>query len=259
MRRRGLTLVELMIATTITLLVVGAMGGLARTIRQGYEYSEGYGNVTQHARTMLDRISRTVSQATANASFPGCIVVSETVGSYRYPDTLVVWRPNGAAANPTGLPRFNELVIYCPKPAAPNVLVELTAPGDTRTVPAANDEAAWRTQLAALKTDGNSKMVTLTDLLRSCPAVGASEFRGAARFEVRLRPSATDWSNYLSGTVNWIDLPWVQGIYGPAGGLRQTWVRMEIQLQPKSEAAAAPLDAVPFLGSAALYYQMPHP
>ena len=104
---------------TIMVMVVGALGGLTRTVQQGFEYSEGYGVATQHARVVLDRIAQNVCQATANDQFPGCIVVAETVNSYRYPDTLVIWRPNGSAANPTGLPLYCELLIYCPNPASP--------------------------------------------------------------------------------------------------------------------------------------------
>ena len=68
--------------------------------------------------------------------------------------------------------------------------------------------------------------------------------RGAARFETRLRPSDTDWANYKAGSVTWMNLPWVQGIYGSQAGLRQVWVRMELQFVPgvdwiESNAAAS--------------------
>ena len=106
---------------------------------------------TQHARVALDRITRTIYGATANEQFPGCIVVAETINGWRYPDTLVIWRPNGAAANPNGLPRYCELVIYCPHPNNPNQLVEITAPTDTRTVPAVTDTSSWQSEIAAIK------------------------------------------------------------------------------------------------------------
>lgn len=261
-----MTLLELMIAMTILVMVVGALGGLARTVEQGFEYSEGYGVATQHARVVLDRIAQNVCQATANDQFPGCMVVAETVGTFRYPDTLVIWRPTGTAAAPSGLPRYSELVIYCPHPTIPNQLVEITAPSDTRTVPAVADVSTWQTELAMLKKATTTKTVMLSSLLRTCStsATGgdASTLRGAVRFETRLRPSDADWAAYKAGTVTWANLPWVQGVYGSQAGLRQVWVRTELQLVPgvdwvESNQAAA--QAIPFFGSSALYYNLVHP
>lgn len=255
-----MTLLELMIAMSVMLMVVGTMGGLARTVQQSYEYSEGYGTATQHARIVLDRIAETVRQATANEQFPGCIVVADYDNSVRFPDTLVVWRPAGAPAAPNGLPRYNELVIYCPATDSLNQLIELTVPGKTGTVPAADDAAGWRAAVAALKTDGQKKAVELTDQLRVCLTSNGNSPRGAARFEVRLRPSAADWAAYEAGSAAWSDLPWVQGIYGTQAGMRQVWVRMELQLAPGSKWTASNPDgaaAVPYFGSASLYYQLP--
>lgn len=261
-----MTLLELMIAMTIMAMVVAAIGGLARTVQQGFEYSEGYGVATQHARVILDRIAQNVSRATANEQFPGCIVVAESVNAYRYPDTLVIWRPSGSPANPTGLPLYCELVIYCPNPTSPNQFVDMTAPTDTGVVPAVDNQAAWQSAMTALKRSPTTKIVVLSNLLRSCSTSasggGSSTMRGAARFETRLRPSSTDWANYKTGVVTWMNLPWVQGIYGSQAGLRQVSVRMELQFVPGVEWTAsnsAAAQAVPFFGSAALYYNLPHP
>jgi len=258
--RHALTLLELMIAMTVIAMVVGTLGGLARTVQQGFEYSEGYGTATQHARIVLERIAGNVCRATANEKFPGCIVVAEYEDSYRYPDTLVVWRPAGTPADADGLPRYNELVIYSPDPDNPNQLVELTAPTDAGTVPAADDQAGWRAALAALKQNADTKIVVLSDRLRTYLTSTGGELRGAVRFEVRLRPSAADWAEYEAGTTTWKDLPWVQGIYGTQAGLRQVWVRTELQLVPGAEWVAsdtAAADAVPYLGSATLFHQLP--
>lgn len=258
--RRAFTLLELMLAMTVVLMVAGTMAGLARSVEQGFEYSEGYGAATQHARIVLDRIAENVRRATANRNFPGCIVVAESVNSRRYPDTLVVWRPGGIPADAAGLPRFNELIVYCPAPNAPNQFVELTAPTNAGTVPAAGDEAGWRAAMISIKQSADSKVVVLTDMMRKCMTSTGGQTRGAARFEARLRPSAADWAAYKAGSTSWKDLPWVQGIYGAQTGLRQVWVRIELQLVPGSEwVASKPVaaDAVPFLGSATLYYQLP--
>jgi len=262
--RRAMTLLELMLAVTVMLMVLGALGGLTRTVEQGFEYSEGYGAAVQYARVILDRIARNLAQATANEQFPGCLVIPDYVNSHRLPDTLVIWRPQGSPASPTGLPRYCELVIYCPLPSAPNRFVELTVPNDARTVPPVDDEAQWRAELSAIKSAGDAKVVVLTDLLRtvSLSTGNNAQSRGAVRFEVQLRPSAADWAAYQSGAVTWMNMPWVQGIYGSQTGMRQVWLRSELQLVPASPGRtsnSSTLPAVPFLGSATLYYQLNHP
>jgi prepilin-type N-terminal cleavage/methylation domain-containing protein len=263
-RRRAFTLVELMCAIVIMLMVVGALGGLTRTVQQGFEYCDGYGITTQCARVILDRITQNVSQATTSAQFPGCIVVTTQVNTFTYPDTLVVWRPTGTPANPTGLPLYSELVIYCPHPTIPNQFVEMTAPTNSQTVPAATDQAGWLAALATLKTNANTKSIVLTTLLRACSttATGTQNLRGDVRFTTRLRPSDTDWANFQASTVTWMNLPWVQGIYGSTAGLRQVWMRVEMQLMPGTtwtESNVAAAQPMPFFGSAALYYQLNHP
>lgn len=259
--RSGLTLLELLIAMSIMVIVVAALAGLARAVQLGSEYGEGHGAATQHARVVIERISRSVQQATASESFPGFLVVAEEAGAWRFPDTLVVWRPEGAPADPDGLPRFSELVIYCPHPDVPNQLLEVTVPGDGRTVPPVEQEAQWASELAAIKSSGGARAVALTTLLRTCspPDLGETQGRGAVRFEARLRPSAAEWTAYKAGTLAWNDLSWVQGIHGSGTGLRQAWLRMELQLMPGEKAAAddpGGQQAIPFFGSAALYYEM---
>jgi prepilin-type N-terminal cleavage/methylation domain-containing protein len=260
-RQSGLTLLELMIAMTILTFIVGTMAALAHTAEQEFEYSEGYGAAAQHARVALDRITRAIYGATANEQFPGCLVLTDTVNGYTYPDTLVVWRPSGTAAAPAGLPLYCELVIYCPHPSNPNLLVEITAPSDMRTVPAASDTTTWINQIGAVKTSAQSKIVTLSNLMRACPistSTGAA-VRGAVRFAMRLRPSQDDWTNFKNNSTAWKNLPWVQGCYGWQTGMRQVWVRMELQIMPQAPngaASAANLVAVPFFGSASFYYQL---
>lgn len=256
-----MTLLELLIALSIMVMVVGTLGALARGVQQSFEYTEGHGEATQHSRVVLERIARTVSEATANEQFPGVIVLAATELSWRFPDTLVVWHPTGEPADPQGLPRYNELVIYCPHGSMPNQLVEITAPSDTRTVPPVENTAQWRTEIEAIKKNSSSSSIMLTELMRTCSVSedSDSEWRGAVRFETRLRPSANQWDAYLGGSLDWDELPWVQGIYGSRTGMRQVWVRTELQLMPGANATAtsrAAQRAVPFLGSAALYYEL---
>ena len=259
--RRGLTFVELVVAMTLMVMLVGMLETLAQGVHDAFEYNEGHGMATQHGRVVLDRITRTVGQAIANEQFPGFIVLTERVGSLQFPDTLVVWHPTGNPVDASGLPRYNELVIYCPSASNPNQLLEITVPGDTRVVPAVSNQTSWATEMAAIKKSKSATTVVLTDLVRSCPVADSTDAarRGAVRFQVRLRPSDAEWTQYKAGTLSWMSLQWVQDLRGSQTGLRQSWLRMEVQLMPgpgilgENTAIQQP---IPFFGSAALYYEM---
>ncbi len=264
-----MTLAELIIASAILSMIVVTMAMLAQAVQQNSDYGDGHGEAAQHARVTLGRISRTVNGASANASFPGLLVLSTQVGAWQFPDTLVVWYPQRTAANPQGLPSapaglplFQELVIYCPQPGSPNNLLEITDPGDTRTVPVWNDTADWSTELAAVIASKTANQTVLTDLLRTAVVSGATNPapRGMIRFVTRLEPSAAQWTAYQQAQLAWNSLSWAQSLYGATTGLRQVWLRIEVQLVPGE--ASLPTDptgngAIPFFGSATLYYQMP--
>ena len=249
----GLTLVEMLIAIAITGMIALTLGGLARGVQLSSQYCEGRSTATQHARVVLERIARMTREATANENFPGAIAFETAVGSWRFPDTVVIWHPSVAAANPTGMPLFNEIVVYAPSAQRPNELVEITAPNDSRQVPAITNTSSWASELGTLQTSGTK--VLLTDLLRT-PMVTSgdpSSRRAALRFVVERRPTATDWASYRAGTLAWEDINWVQGIYGRQTGLSQTWLRTELQLIAPGDATQLPL---PFFGSAAVYFQL---
>ncbi len=259
--RRGLTLIELLIAMSIMAMVVGTLGALAHGVRLAFEYTEGRGQAVQHARVVLDRIARRVEQCTASELFPGFLVVPQYEGGVEFPDMLVVWHPSGTAANPDGLPRYSELVLYAPDANAPNQLLEITISQDSRTVPPPDDLARWRSELNALRNTVRWRSLALTDLLRVCRLSGAggSQGRGAVRFESQLRPSAADWARYKSDDLDWAELPWAQGIYGSRTGLRQAALQIELQLMPGGTPVAANAGthvAIPFVGAAARYYQL---
>jgi prepilin-type N-terminal cleavage/methylation domain-containing protein len=257
-QRRGLTLLELLLAMSILVMIAGSLGALAGAVQSGAEFGESHGTAVQHARVTLERITRTVSEATASDLFPGILVVSETVGSWRFPDTLVVWHPRTTPRNPEGLPCFDELVVYCPDPENAHQLVEITLPenSDSRTVPAVTETDTWLAELEVLR---RTKGVVLTDLLRTgvVSESNQSKPRGMVRFVERLRPSDAEWEDYRQGKRDWNELSWVLGVFGPQTGLRQAWVRIELQLVPTTATGGGnEHEAIPFLGSAALYYDL---
>ncbi len=246
---------------SVMVLVVAGLAGLSRAVQLGSEYSEGRGDATQHARVLIERITRSASEARANEQFPGFLVVSKYVGAWRFPDTLVVWRPKGKPADPNGLPRYGELVIYCPHSDYPNQLMEVTLPGDLRVVPPVSDVAAWEAQMAGIDKAPGANAVSLTGMVRACPLpeAGSGAQRAAVRFETRLLPSAADWASYKAGKLAWQNVPFAQSIRGPRAGLRQVWLRMEVQLVPAAHASTsdpAGVTPIPFFGSAAVYYEL---
>ncbi|HZZ29280.1 MAG TPA: prepilin-type N-terminal cleavage/methylation domain-containing protein [Pirellulales bacterium] len=258
--RRGLTLVELMISIMILSVTVVALVMMFRAVEISSEYSQGYGTATQHARVTLDRLDRAINQAYANVSYCGAWIVSTTIGSYTFPDTLVVWRPaSGTPANSSGAPLASELDIFCPDPAAANQLVEITVPNDTSTMPSPSNAATFKSYISGLKTESGVNKVQLTNLLHTTAVTGSSQTFGAVRFVVQLSPSDASYSSYQSGSTTFQNLPWAQSMCSPSTGLRQVWVRTELQLIPYGQwlvTNAVAEQAVPFFGSCAYYYEM---
>jgi hypothetical protein len=203
----------------------------------------------------LDRIQRAVRTAEANEVFPGCLVVSESAGGWDFPDTLVVWSPTGAAANPSGLPRVNELVLFTPDPLFPSRLIELREPGNTASAPAASNAAAWATLIDSLKSSGSAIKTELSDRLRTAAVTeGGSDLRGCVRFSVVLAPGADYWAEYKASTRAWNALDWPLDSYSTKTGMRRVVCQTELQIVPGDSAATQ--NAVPFFGSTALTYEL---
>ena len=254
-----MTLVELFCAMAAMSIIVVTLATLANGVQLNYEHTESYSATTQHARVTMERMTRMVNEATASPSFPGALILSVTDSGYQFPDTLVVWHPSGTPANPTGLPLYGELVVYSWDLNNPNQLLEITNPTDTRTVPVVTDQTDWASNILAMKQSSTATKVVLTNLLRTARVNSGSTLRGVVRFVSRCYPTATEWSNYQAGTATWPSLSWAQGTYGSLTGLRQVWVRIEIQLTPTTSTAAgnsAELVPTPFFGSAAVYYSL---
>ncbi len=252
--RRGLTLVELLMTIAVISLIGAALAAFATAVEQGSRYTDGHGAATQSARVALGRIRHHVESATATADFPGFAVFSQTVGSWEFPDTLVVWHPDAAPANADGPPLFSELVIFCSSPTAPNELLEITIPSYEAATPPLSSTASWLNELDSIKSSNAARRVTLLDNLRTARPSDYLPPRGCVRFAQRVLPSAADWNDYLSGSTGWDDLPWALGIHGSQTGMRQAWCRVELQLDADSSSSGE--SPVPFFGSAALNYQL---
>jgi hypothetical protein len=254
--RRALTLAELLIGLAITAMIVGGAAAVVRTVRVGSDYSYGHGAAIQHGRVLAERIGRAVRQAAATDLEPPLVVLADEAGAWRFPDTLVVWKSD---ANADQAPQVSELVLFCPNPNTPNVLWELTAPGDSRTVSLA-DAAALAAVVSELKSASSSQKIELTTLAHTATvAEDNGRRRAALRLEADFRPTAAEWASLQGGTADWNSLSWAQGIYGSKTGLRQAWVRFELLLDPANNAAATgenPYPAIPFFGSATRNYEL---
>lgn len=253
-----MTLAELLIASSIMVMVASAMGTLAFTVQNTNKFSGGNATAAQHGRVIVQRMQRIIQEATTSRDFPGCAVFSETVGIYEFPDTLVVWHPQSAAANPDGLPLFEELVVFCPNPNQPNWFWEITVKGDNRQVPPLSDSSSWISELEAIKNSTTNERVLLTQLLRT-PKTSATNARGAVRFEARLLPSDDELEDYDNGDLQWAELAWPLDFFGTETGLRQAWFSYELHLMPGDDSFATDPTgetAIPFYGSAALHYEI---
>lgn len=259
-----MTLVEMLMATGIMGILATTMAAMSIAVDQSASYNYGRSTAAQHARVALQRIDRMVSTATSASGYPGVAVVSAQVGSYLFPDTLVVWQPGAAPANPAGPPLVKEVIFYCTDPSNPSQLVEITAPNDTRTIPmdsATLSSSTWQSTIAGITTASTSRKTVLTNLLRTAAVSGSgtNSTRGAVRFYCDLHATAAEWSAYQGGTLTWTNIAWPQGLYSASAALRQAWVHTELQLMPVQMAGQQdPSGQLPmiFFGSSALYYQV---
>ncbi|MDX1947433.1 MAG: hypothetical protein SFU86_18675 [Pirellulaceae bacterium] len=262
-RRRGLSLAELLIAGTIMTMLAGGMGMLVTAVHSAGGHCREQTVAVQHGRSALDRIDRAVRGAVGNEQFPGCLVIATTTGGYTFPDTLVVWSPATLAADPTGLPRVSELLLFCPDPAAPNRLMEVRpAASDNTVCPALGSTSAWAALANSLKTAATSTKIELTDQLRtgttatnSTGTPAPSTLRGCARFLLLMSPTAAEWASYRSGTAAWDDLTWPLDLYGTTAGVRRVACQTELQLVP-GDPTAASQTAIPFFGSSVLTFEV---
>lgn len=250
--RRGLTLVELLMASAATSIIAVGLGGLAMAVYAGHEHIAGRTSTAQHGRVCLERIRRYVEGATASESFAGCVVFSETVGTNVFPEILVVWSPATTAADPTGLPKVSELVIIAPDPNNPARLLECTRRSASGTAPALSNVTAWFTLIDQFRYSATDATRTeLTNLLRTAQltTTGNQIYRGSARFQVKMTPSESDWTGYRAGTKAWSALDWPLDFSGATCGSRRITCAMELQLVPEG---ASSQEAIPFFGAAAL-------
>jgi hypothetical protein len=260
--RSGLTFAELIVATTIMVIIASAVATLSMAVHSANTHCQGQTTAAQHARIALQRIQQAVEEAASSEQFPVCLVVAEQAGGQSLPDTLVVWCPQGAAANPGGLPLVRELVVFAPDPVRPSTLLEIRSPADGAVAPPPADTAAWQTLVEQLKTSQSSEKVALTDRLRTTPVTGtwndsltAAQLRGVIRFRRLMAPTAQEWAQYRAGDLDWDELAWPLDSFRATSGTRTVACQTEMQLVTGAKEAAANT-ALPFFGSVSFSYEL---
>ena len=259
--RRGLSLVELMIAVSIMSMTAVSLGAVVITVQAANQYAVGRGTAVQHGRVAVERIRRACASAYATTDFPGFWVIAAAAGGYEFPDTLVVWTPDGSPTNLLGPPLYRELTYFTPDRSSPNRLLEITIPPTFNPVAPAIDQIAdWLATIDNIHSSEIPIKVQLTDLLRVADSETAdAPWRGVVRFGVRYAPTIAQRADYQSGGTAWEDLLWPLDVYSPTQGTRQSWCRIELQLVPPGvspRGGAGRAQAVPVFGSAELNYQL---
>jgi hypothetical protein len=263
------TLVELLIAVTITTCLSVVFGGIITAVHSAREHSEGLEEATAQAQVSLERMRYLVSHAgtyrtAGQPTTVGLAVVTRRWSIVDLPEVLVVWcgGRNGGMAQAglqTRRPRIHELVIFAPDPDNPARLVEVMLPGNSSEIDfrAANFNAT----ILGLLSSASAEKVLLCDRLRVSSLSAFAGFSAAqagnARFELTQTPSDSALSSTSPGTSAWTALPWAQGIASSSSGLRQATLRIELQVEPRSRPAAgtaATSIAIPFFGSASYRY-----
>ena len=262
---RGMTLVELMIAMTITAMITVILGGLVLAVHTVREYSEGSEEVVGQTQASFDRIQYMVSQTgvyrvDGRPTVPGIAVVNQTYSDTIVPNILVVWSGGSfggmsAKGVQSRLPLFSELVIYTTDPDDPSQLVEMTFPGDSSSIDfqAADFDATILQYLSSgnpTKTKLYTRIHTISTSSNSAPD---STTIGAVRFDPRFTPSDSDLAATAPLTDDWLTLNWAQGIVATDSGMRQVTIAIELQLEIIGKGSGN-ASISPFWGSASYRY-----
>jgi hypothetical protein len=159
----GLTLAELLVATTVTTIVVAALGVFSKAVMDGCEEASKTGNATQACRVVTARIAQKVatSRQVLNTS-------DALMRTLKMDDVLIVWERDGEPGDTApGQPNLVELLIYAPHKNLPGQLMELRPSVDPTLIAAPDDAAtlyAWIERFREGQDVVQPPIVVLTDL-----------------------------------------------------------------------------------------------
>jgi prepilin-type N-terminal cleavage/methylation domain-containing protein len=268
---RGLTLIELMMAMTITSMLSFVLGGLVMAVQSARDYTQGMEDASMQAQATFERIKRVVADAgvyQVGTDRPklGIAIVPRQWQLFSLADTLVVW--NGGRNGGLGqqgelnrVPNVNEFTVYTPDLQNPSRLLEVTFPGFNYPLDFRNSQFDLGIQL--LVASVYAEPALLSDRIRvnrlqitSGGTTLTSPSMGAIHFEIVESPTEAQLSSTTVGSAAWNALPWSQSIVGANFGMRQATVRMELQMQQTAEVASTSLSSAytPYFGSVSNRY-----
>jgi len=266
---RGVTLIELLMALTITTTLSIVLGGLMLAVQAAREHTEGMEEATAQAQASLERVRYMVAHAgvyqlDGAETVLGLAVVGRAWSSSLLPSILVVWsggRGGGMAEAgvQSRLPEVDEIVMYSYDESAPSRFVEIIVPGDSTEIDF--KAADFDDTILSLISSASAEQLLLCDRLRRSTLSGSPPFSdpgvGNVSFGLEQLPDEASIAAVTPGTQAWNDLVWSQAIVSSDSGMRQATVRMEIQVEPYSFEAPStdsiPI-AAPFFGSASYRY-----
>ena len=268
-RARGFTLVELLMAMSISAILVMALAGIVTATQSAWRHTQGIEDSQAEINASFDRMRLMISQAgiyQVNGQAPevGLAVVTRAWNYIDVPDILVVWsggRNGGISQNGTlnRLPRMNEILIYTSDPADAHQFVEIALPDSSAEIDF-NSSAFDNTIRTAIQSSQAEKALLSKRLKNSQYLLSGSPWGPTASnliFTITRTPDDASLQATTPGTSDWMNLPWPQGTVSATSGLRQVTVNYEIQFETAEQNTLTDINsetALPFFGSSSRLY-----
>jgi prepilin-type N-terminal cleavage/methylation domain-containing protein len=253
MKERGFTLIELVIAMTITLLIAGAIANVAQPARAAFDRVPAELDLQQRARTAIDALSQALRSSGKN--------VAATEGLGLLSDIL----PTASVSGPDESGPFTELTVIVPVTDAAQGILSADQPGPGAAItlaaahcPSVTDVCGFTIGRSAVIADGagnhdvftiaatnaGARMVTPAHALsRSYPA--GSVVIEADEFTFSLAQQADGSQSLIRRTAAGAIQPIVDFVSGlqfqvigrdaPAGFFQLEQVDVSIDVEPPSE------------------------
>jgi hypothetical protein len=214
--RRAVTLPEMLIALTITTLIVGTLGVFSRAVLDGVEETTSTSNANQEVRVILARIDRKVAESRRVVVASAALRLVQDTSAQ-----LVLWERDGQTGdlNP-GVMNYNELLIFTTPAGSSHSGHGLGAPVATNS--STSSALLWEIRPAA------TEVAVVDESDSSSLAIKLATYRGGQNIE--------------PPTVLLADLGGIhfdtQEFTEPQtmGRLRQQNIRVAIHIQPVNQA-----------------------
>lgn len=268
-RHGGFTLVELLMAMTVSSILIMALAGIVTATQSAWSHSRGIEDSQAEITASFDRMKMMISQAgvyQVNGQPPqvGLAIVTRPWNYIDIPDTLVVWtggRNGGIGQTGTlnRLPLMNELLIYTSDPVDTHRFVEIALPDDDTEIDF-NSSSFSNTIRTAIQSNEAEKALLSQRLAISQYILSSKPWGKPVAnlfFTMTRTPSDASLSAVSPGTSGWMNLAWPQGTVSASSGLRQVTINYEIQFETAEQTTLNEINsstALPFFGSSSRFY-----